>query len=258
MLEERAMIGMCRICLMLAWALAAGAIAETEVRDVTGFERVLFALPGNLSVEQGGNFEVVVEAEPDDLERIETQVNGDELAIRWDQGLLGMWGGSPGGRIAVRVTMPQLEGLEVAGSGDVEAGSWLTESLNIEVNGSGSVRIAELATEELSLEVAGSGDITVPALDAAALRVEIKGSGNVELAGAADRQEIEVMGSGDVDTADLEGARVEVEVMGSGDVTVWANRALSVDIMGSGDVRYRGSPTVDSAEHGSGRVRGMR
>lgn len=251
------MIGVWRICLVLAWALAAAAVAETEVRDVSGFERVLFALPGNLTIEQGDRFEVLVDAEPDDLERIETRVNGEELAIRWDQGLLGMWGGSPDGRIAVRITLPQLAGLEVAGSGDVEAGSWLAESLSVEVNGSGSVRIAELATEDLHVEVAGSGDVTVPALDAAALRVEIKGSGNVELAGAADRQEIEVMGSGDVDAADLEGARVEVEVMGSGDVTVWANSELSVDIMGSGDVRYRGSPTVDSAEHGSGRVRAL-
>jgi len=251
------MNGLYRSALVLSWALAAAAVADTEERDLAGFDGVLFALPGTMIIEQGEGFEVLIDAQPEDLERIETKVSGDELVVRWDQGLLGMWGGRPEGPIRIRITMPELDSLEVAGSGDVEVGGWLAESLEVEVNGSGSVRFAELATEELSIEVAGSGDVRVPALDAADLQVEIRGSGNVTLAGAADRQEIEVMGSGDVDAAELEGARVEVDVMGSGDVTVWANGQLSVDIMGSGDVRYRGSPTIDVEEHGSGRVRAL-
>lgn len=238
-----------------ACLMGAAALAEVEERALEGFERVVFALPGNLVLQRGDAHRVVLEGLPGDLERIETRVSGKELAIRWDDGLLGMFGGRPEGQIQVRVTLPGLRALEVAGSGDVEGGSWLSERLSVEINGSGNARFAELAVEELSLEVAGSGGVAVADLDAAVARIEISGSGDVDLAGAADRQEIEVMGSGDVDAADLEGAEVSVEVLGSGDVAVWATETLSAEIMGSGDIRYRGSPRVEREEFGSGEVR---
>jgi hypothetical protein len=235
--------------------VAASGLAE--VRDVAGFDRVMFALPGELVLERGDDYEVVVEAADEDLERIETRVRGSELTIRWNERAFGLFGNRPKGPIAVRVRLPELRGLEVAGSGDVDGGAWVSETFSVEVNGSGSARFAELASEELTLEVAGSGNVQVLKVDAALARIEMRGSGDAELAGSADRQEIEVMGSGDVDAVELEGAQVNVQIMGSGDVRVWANDVLSAEIMGSGDVRYRGSPRVDSASHGSGRVRAL-
>ena len=238
---------------VLGMAVAAGALSE--VRDLEGFDRIMFALPGKLTLERGDEFEVVIDAVQEDLDRIETRVRGDELSIRWKEGLFGVLGGRPADDIAVRVTLPGLVGLELAGSGDVEGGSWLSETFLVEVNGSGSARFDELAGEELTLEVSGSGNVQVPKVDSALVRIEISGSGDVELAGAADRQQIEIMGSGDVEATELEGARVEVEIMGSGDVGVWANETLSAEIMGSGDIRYKGSPRVTTQEHGSGSVR---
>ena len=250
------MSAICKGCLATLLALSAAiAVADSETRDLTGFDRVLFALPGELTLRQGGDFQVVVDAEPEDLKRITTEVSGRSLAVRWKDGVFGMFGGNAEGPIRVEVTLPTLTALEVAGSGNADAGTWLTDSLELEVNGSGSVRFAELATEELTLDVSGSGNVHIAQLDCAVARIEVHGSGDVELSGAADHQEIEVMGSGDVDVRNLEGSRVEVEIMGSGDVAVWANEQLDAEIMGSGDVRYRGSPSVDREEHGSGEVK---
>lgn len=244
--------------MVLLVVLAGPVLAETEQRQAADFARVWFGLPGTLTLEQGDEFQVQVEADPDDLQRIETSVRGDTLNIRWKEGLFGMLGGEPHGEgIQVRVVLPALQGLELAGSGDVHGGSWLAESFTLEVKGSGQTRFDEIAAEEFVVELAGSGDVDVPKVDAAVVRIELMGSGDVSLAGVADRQSIEVMGSGDVEASELEGARVEVEIMGSGDVQVWAQENLSARIMGSGDVRYRGSPRVDNREHGSGRVRAL-
>lgn len=243
-------------CMMLAWLAGADtAAAGEQVRDVTGFDRVMFALPGKLTLIRGDAHEVVVDATEEDLERIETRVRGETLEVRWRDGVFDFFGGRPEGPIDVRVTLPALRGLEVAGSGEVQGGSWLSETMVVEVNGSGSVYFDELASEELTFELSGSGNLEVADVDAALARVEINGSGDATLAGAADRQEIEVMGSGDVGAAELEGARVSVEIMGSGNVQVWANEALTTQIMGSGDVRYRGQPRLHNEEHGSGNVR---
>lgn len=240
---------------VVLWAAAAGAGAE--IRDVDGFDRVVFALPGKLTLQRADDHTLEIEASAEDLEHIQTRVRGGQLSIQWREGARGWFGGRPEGPITVRVGLPELHGLEVAGSGNVEGGTWLSETLEVEVNGSGSARFDEVAAEELSLEISGSGSIEVAAVDAALVKVEISGSGDVELAGTADRQEIEVMGSGDVVASELEGARVTVEIMGSGDVSVWATESLTAEVMGSGDVRYRGEPRVDVDEHGPGRVRAL-
>lgn len=235
--------------------LAAGSAGAAEARrDLQDFDAVVFALPGTLTLQRGDSYEVVIDASDEDMGRIESEVRGSELVLRWSDGPFKLFNRGDR-RVRVRVTLPELRALEVAGSGDVEGGTWLSESMEVSVSGSGGARFDELATEELNLEVAGSGSIDVARVDSALARIEIRGSGDITLAGAADRQEIEVMGSGDVSAAELEGARVSVEIMGSGDVQVWANEELSAEIMGSGDVAYRGTPKVDSDRHGSGELR---
>ncbi len=238
-------------------SLNTAALAETQTRAVEEFRRVEFALPGTLILEQGDEYRLVIEALPEDLEKVETDVGDETLRIRWRQGWLGVFSAAPDGEIRVHVTAPELEGLELAGSGRVAGGAWLTETFSMEISGSGSIQLDELAAEELRVEVAGSGNTRIPRVDAARVRIEISGSGDVELAGVADQQHIEVMGSGDVRASELEGAQVRVEIMGSGDVRVWATDSLVAEILGSGDVRYRGDPRVEVEQHGSGSVRAL-
>lgn len=244
------------LLLVLGLAAAAMAAADIETRTLSGFDRVVFALPGQLTLVRGERHEVILEARPDDLERIVTVVSGGELTLRWDDGLLG-WGGGPDGEITARVTLPALAGVTVAGSGSVAGTSWEAPALALEVRGSGDLQFAELASGELTVDVAGSGNVGIERLEAASVRVAVKGSGDVTLAGVAQTQVIEVTGSGDVDAAGLRGARLVVEIRGSGDVDVWATEQLVVAIMGSGDVGYRGEPRLERELRGSGRVRSL-
>jgi hypothetical protein len=130
--ERQARIGRGRVALAAAImaALIGGgnALAETQSRDVSGFDRITFALPGSLTVSRGETFELSIDADSEDLERIETEVDGSALRIGWDEGMFGLFGGKPEGPIHVRVSLPALQALEVAGSGDVDAGNWLAES----------------------------------------------------------------------------------------------------------------------------------
>ncbi len=244
--------------LLLLVSLNPAVLAETQTRAVDEFRRVAFALPGSLILEQGDEYRLVVEGRAEDLEKVETEVSGETLSIRWREGWFGVFGAAPDGEIRVRVTAPTLEALELAGSGRVSGGAWLAQTFSLEISGSGSVRLEELAAEELLVEVAGSGNAIIPRVDAARVRIEINGSGDVELAGAADRQHIELMGSGDVRASELEGTEVRVEIMGSGGARVWATDSLAVEILGSGDVRYRGDPRLEVERHGSGSARALR
>ena len=108
-----------------------------------------------------------------------------------------------------------------------------------------------------SIEIHGSGDARVRGLDQREFEASIDGSGSLDLQGKTYSVDIDVHGSGDVDAGDLRAGDVEVSIDGSGDVRVYASKTLDVSSHGSGDVTYSGSPgNVAENIQGSGSVDG--
>ncbi|MBV6405333.1 MAG: DUF2807 domain-containing protein [Flavobacteriales bacterium] len=136
--------------------------------------------------------------------------------------------------LVVHITLPALERVGVAGSGDVRA-------------------TGNFAGDRLEVTVAGSGDITMP-LSARELEVSILGSGDVNLSGTAGQARVRITGSGAVNGLELSAGRAKVEIMGSGDAGLTVVDALEAEILGSGGVNYRGTPKVSTSISGSGAV----
>ncbi|MCC7503031.1 MAG: DUF2807 domain-containing protein [Flavobacteriales bacterium] len=135
----------------------------------------------------------------------------------------------------VHITIPELDHIAVAGSGDVQADS---------VFGAG----------ETVLRIAGSGNIRASGLNEKRLIVNIQGSGDVEISGTAANFDAQVQGSGNIMAGPLSAAEVEVVIQGSGDAEFTAITSLNATVQGSGNVRYRGKPKVVSRIEGSGSV----
>lgn len=123
--------------------------------------------------------------------------------------------------------------LNIAGSGDIRAGT--SSSLEVNIGGSGSVTAG--ATRGLEVNIGGSGDVTVSRLDGR-MEVAIGGSGDVDVrTGTSPSVDISIAGSGDINFGGVAGD-VDVSIMGGGDVTIArATGSVSRSIMGGGDVR---------------------
>lgn len=123
--------------------------------------------------------------------------------------------------------------LNIAGSGDIRAGT--SSSLEINIGGSGSVTAG--ATRGLEVNIGGSGDVAVARLDGR-MEVAIGGSGDVDVrGGTSPNVDISIAGSGDINFGGVAGD-VDVSIMGGGDVTIArATGSVSRSIMGGGDVR---------------------
>jgi hypothetical protein len=203
---------------------------ETETREVRGFDQVSLSGQGEIILTQGEREALEIEAEDNIIEVIETEVRGDTLHIGTRNNTLLQ----PTEPVRFYLTMDQIDGLEVSGSGDITADS--------------------VDADHLTMEISGSGNMNIDSLIADSLEVDISGSGHVEAEGRVPDQEIEISGSGNYEAADLEGETVDVKVSGSGEATVWANEALNVDISGSGQVNYYGNPAVNQDISGSGEL----
>jgi hypothetical protein len=205
-----------------------------ETRDVRGFTKVSFGVAGDLFIKTGPEFHLTIEGDKRIVEDIETVVSGDRLTIKKDN-----WRFSfDNEKVTIELTMPEIEGLGVSGSGRAQIMDKLeADHLNLSVSGSGKIIADELNADDLNCGISGSGDI-------------ILNSG-----GSVDNGQISISGSGSFSGEGVEIDHLSVSVSGSGNCRCKAGDTLEAHISGSGNVTYSGNPKVDARVSGSGHVR---
>ncbi len=209
-------------------------VAATETRTIAEFTGISIEGSGDAVVLFGDEPSIVVEADENLLEYIETEVEGNTLYLRLRHPEKGV---SFRTRSPLRytITTPSVSAFSIAGSG--------------------SVHCAKLAAEELGVEIAGSGTVVLNDMRCGKLEIDIAGSGDVRMSGVAESQWIQISGSGDVAAGDLRTKKTRIDIAGSGDATIWATERLRVSVAGSGDVQYYGSPSLSKSIDGMGSVR---
>ena len=180
----------------------------TQTRDVAAFTRVENSDSVDVRLHAGERQRVIVLAGEKVIDDVRTEVHDGTLQVTYDHD---GWGG---GDVTVEASVPRLTGVEVSGSGDVDADG----------------------------------------LRADAFEVRSDGSADIGLAGTVDRLAVDLSGSGDADTSGLAARQARVVVDGSGDAEVRADERLEISVDGSGDVRYHGDPAVTQQVDGSGDV----
>jgi hypothetical protein len=208
--------------------------ATTETRDVKGFTKISFGVAGNLYINFGPAFKVVLEGDKSDLDDIITEVSGGRLVIKKDN-----WRMNLNERVTVTITMPEINGLGVSGSGRAEIRDAVKASeLSLSVSGSGKLYTNDLMLSNLDCSISGSGDII------------IGGEGNAKTA------DISISGSGNYTGEKLMIGSADVSVSGSGNCTCNVTESLKGTVSGSGNVNYYGNAAkVDTRVSGSGHVR---
>jgi hypothetical protein len=208
-----------------------GKIAS-ETRPVSQFDRVSVSGSGVLSIVQGDEEGLTIEADDNLLPLIKSEVADGLLKVGPDHGNF-----KPTRLIYYQLRLKNLKELHLSGS--LEA---VTPSLH---------------ADQLLLSISGSGNIKVPKLETAKLEVHVSGSGDLDLAGKAEQQTVRISGSGNYRAGDCASQNTTIQVSGSGDATVWARQALEAQVSGSGDIRYYGAPQVNSHVSGSGSIRSL-
>jgi hypothetical protein len=181
-------------------------IAQT--RNVDAFTRVENRDSVDVRLHVGVPQRVRVLAGDKVIDDVQTEVHGDTLEVRFDHHGFG------GSAVTVEADVPQLTGVTVTGSGDVD----------------------------------------VDGVDADDFEVRSEGSADIGVEGTVRRLAVTMEGSGDADLADLDATEAHVSVDGSGDADISAADRLGIDVDGSGDVRYHGDPVVSQHRDGSGGI----
>lgn len=205
---------------------------KTEQRSVAGtFSRIKVDAAIDAHITVGGAPSLSITGQENMLSYVESKVENGTLHISMKEGNF-----YTDKNLVANITLPSLEGLEVAGSGDATI--------------SGNVTGAAL-----KIETSGSGDVQADRIDVGNLEVDLSGSSTINIrSGNTARATYSIAGSGDIDAFGLQTGESAVDIAGSGDAKVTATSKLSIDIAGSGDVSYKGHPALTQSIAGSGDI----
>ena len=204
--------------------------------QVGGFTGIEVAGPFDVRITTGKAVAVAASGPQRLLDETEVVVKDGKLLIRprrkgWFGGM--NWNSRQPSTFTISV--PRLDMVEVAGSGDINVDRIAGERFKGAIAGSGDLRLGQVAVNELGLSIAGSGGITA--------------------AGQARKASYEIAGSGNVDASNLRAADAEAEIAGSGSIRANVTGTVRASIAGSGDIDIRGGARCQSSKAGSGEIR---
>jgi hypothetical protein len=209
--------------------------AKEEIRELASFSEISLRISAKVYLEQGEKQSVRIVADSETLEQIITEVKGRTLNIRFPgNNIFKRW--DPG-KIEIYISVPEVDGLNLSGSGDIISEKIETRILELLISGSGNIRIEHLNAERVSATITGSGNI------------------KIEDGGVADELKTRLSGSGNIDTSGFEAQNIDSQTTGSGKTSVYSNGMIKVRIAGSGNVYYSGNPAIESSIAGSGKVK---
>jgi hypothetical protein len=221
--------------LIVGFFLANPVLAKDEMREVSPFSKIALRISAKVYVTQGEKQSVKIVADSETLEEIITEVKDRTLHIRFPtDNIFKRW--DPG-KIEIYITVPEVDGLTVSGSGDIFSEDIKTRILDLVVSGSGNIKLEKLNAEKVDASISGSGNI------------------NIKEGGVAEELKVRISGSGNVDARGFEAKNVSVQTSGSGNCSIASNGEIKARISGSGNVYYSGNPAIDSSVSGSGSVK---
>ncbi|WP_407427818.1 GIN domain-containing protein [Arcticibacter sp.] len=185
----------------------------SEVRDVSGFERVEAGGANNVHIVYGQSFKVELKGSSNLVQAYETKVDNKTLILRYRDDVH-----VDDDDVEVFVTLPLLNGVTLSGSGDIDIRGEFPEAKKFIVNidGSGDINISESFTcISLEADISGSGKAELTNLETVRSTIVISGSGDAYVH-AEEELDVRINGSG---TVYYKGSpRVKSDINGSGQV----------------------------------------
>jgi hypothetical protein len=205
-----------------------GPVVKTEFK-LENIKSFTLRGSGKVYLTQGDTQSIIVEGQPNVLEKINTKVSANG---HWNMQTRTCFSNHK--ELKYYITLPNIEYAKIDGSGKIYGQS-------------------QIVSDQITIKINGSGEITME-LVANSVETEINGSGKINLSGTAASIDSEITGSGDMLLFGLVADNHQAKISGSGKIETTTNVLLSGNIAGSGNIRYKGEPEVNVKISGSGKV----
>lgn len=194
-----------------------GNVVKQE-RSISAFTGIDVGGAFHVYITQGDSEGLIVEADENLLDVIETEVRGSTLKIRTSEDI------QDSKALNIYVTFKDLKELDISGA------CHLTSENKLKLG-------------DLEMDCSGASDIDLK-LSAANLDLDCSGASNMDLYGSAESIEMDISGASHVDASDLEAKTCTAEVSGASHGKVFVTGELSAEVSGAGSLKYKGDAVI--------------
>lgn len=220
------------ILIILTFSFSAQASNEKagkQNRKTASFHGISVSSGIDLYLTQGNSEDVVIEADPDIIDDIITEVSNGVLHIYMKKKINWVWNEDR----AAYVTFDDLTQLDVSAGADVESeNAFRLDELKISVSSGADLEIDDLTAESVWLDTSSGSDAEI--------------SGNVKNFEASSSS------GSDISCSDFVAQICRVSVSSGADAEVHVTESLHASASSGGDVRYKGNPEEKDINESSG------
>jgi hypothetical protein len=203
-----------------------------ETREVNSFDAIESSGAFHIYLSQGDEESLVLEADDNLMQYIETSVRGGKLYLE-TQGI-----GFSRAILRAHITVRDLEAIKASGAVKI------TGETPIDFN-------------RLKISVGGAADIDLEVFGDL-MEVKVNGAGKIYLTGEVEKMGIKLSGASKLKAETLYTRFMDVDISGAGSANVNVEEILDAKISGAGKVNYIGDPKVHSKISGAGKVRRLK
>lgn len=222
---------MVSICLLQSCEVKRGSgNIEKQERKTGEFSKVDVGGSIEVIIRRGDRNKVMVEADDNILEDIETIVSGGELNIEFRDRV-----SVNNAHVKVYVETPGLTAVNASASS--------------------SVNIEDILSSDKTIHFEASSSASVQAeIDAPAAELEASSSGKIVLKGRTKDLRAEASSAGSIEAAELLSEKARAEASSGASIQIHASLKLNAEANSGGSVSYRGEPALTKEENSGGSV----
>lgn len=194
-----------------------GNVVKKE-RSISSFDGIDVGGAFNVFLTQGETEKLVVEADENLHEFIETEVRGSTLKIKTTEDI------NSSTKLNIYITFKDLKDLDVSGACDL-------------------IGENKFKLGDLDLDCSGASEMELK-LSAGNINMDCSGASNAELYGSAQSLNLDLSGASKLNAIDLEVASCDADVSGASHGKIFVTEELSVEVSGAASLKYKGEPRI--------------
>jgi len=194
-----------------------GKVVKQE-REISSFDGIDVGGAFEVFLTQGETEKLVIEADENLLDIIDTEVRGGTLNIRTTEDI------RESTKLNIYITFKDLEEIDVSGACDM-------------------IGENKFKLGDIELDCSGASELELK-FSASHVEMDCSGASNAELFGSAQSVNLDLSGASKLDAIDLEVAVYDAEVSGASHGKIFVTEELSVEVSGAAHLKYKGEPRI--------------
>lgn len=221
-----------------------------EDRTVGNFSKVSVSEGINAFITMGDKESVTVEADDNLVPLIITEVNGDRLVVKIQDG----YGVKSSKALNVFINAETITGLKASSAADIKMETDLTASkLSCDASSGADIDLLGVEVDDFDGNASSSGEIEGERLTAKSATMNASSAGDIKFNnGALEKATLETSSSGEISAFKVEAKTCKANASSGGHIKIKVSDELSAHASSGGRVRYKGKPRMDGMHTSSG------